>query len=71
MDFDALLEVSCIRCRTINIKGMWQVRAGKCPACHPAYRGSGSIAFLPIQNDAVKHIKELIRQSSLSLLLVT
>jgi len=42
---DALLEIGCIRCKKLSIKGMWQVRSGYCPLCNPAYRG-GSICSI-------------------------
>lgn len=41
--YECLLEVACINCRRLSIKGMWSVRGGACPACNPAYRGSSSI----------------------------
>lgn len=42
--YESILEVACIKCRRISIKGMWSVRGGACPICNPAYRGSSNIA---------------------------
>lgn len=39
---DTLLEIGCICCKGLSIKGMWQIRSGLCPLCNPAHRG-GSI----------------------------
>lgn len=47
---DAMLEVGCIRCNCLSIKGMWQVRSGWCPLCNPAYRGGSIRSIHSIRN---------------------